>query len=419
MLALAALRLMREGADALRGTAAEDRRLIVMSASTQPESTYRSKFRGVFCNDTDSLLFDNLEMGNRDGFRIQAECEEQCNKDFRCHFMMWGWSPRGYYHCRTFITCTKRSPYNGAEATVFRRTVGGEEEPVDKEPHAIWIGGAYTKGNDPLTMEFCSLGESCDYFGHVAPLPSGATIYSDCKKQGGQWCSVHPPLDDLFSPVDGGHGRACRRTSENDDSRLYYHIKKLDPESSFVECQGLCLVHGGCTGIEHIAFRKEHRCEIWQMRIMATLPLQIATCIRHVNWLDAPNCCLKGSCGACEQMGKLGTLEREGCEAQGGQWCDPRCRWYGFFAPVDGGIDRACRGAEPWDNDASYYEVRTLQPKEDITQCKHLCLDMPHCKGIEFSEFASAGPQCKLWTRTAGIGAAQHAEGAICLRWQS
>mmetsp|Transcript_43593 Transcript_43593/g.117580 ORF Transcript_43593/g.117580 Transcript_43593/m.117580 type:complete len:152 (-) Transcript_43593:149-604(-) len=149
---------------------------------------------------------------------------------------------------------------------------------------------------------------------------------------------------------------------------------------------------------------------------MATLPLKIATCLRHVNWMDAPNCCLKGSCGSCEVLGKLGAQGQESCVEAGGQWCDPACRWYGLFAPVDGGIGRACRGAEAWDNDESYFTTHILGLKESIDRCKHLCLDDAKCKGIEYVELLR-GPRCKLWTRPAGIGATAHSQGSTCLRW--
>jgi len=392
----------------------DDRRLLAAQQASGG-STYRAAFRRVFCNDADSLLFDNLQFGGRTGYRIQAECEEKCNQNDACQFMLWGWNPRGYYRCATFASCSSQVPYREGEPTVFAKA-SSQDGQQHKEPHAVWVGGAYAESNDPLTMEFCSLSGDCDLFGAVTPLPTDGRAHAGCQRQGGKWCSVRPPLDELFSPVDGGDGRACRRTSEDDNRRDYYHIKKLGTTASIAECQGLCLAHGSCTGIEHIAFRREHRCEIWQERVMATLPLEIATCLRHVNWMNAPNCCLKGSCGACEELGKLGARDQRGCAAEGGQWCEPACRWYGLFAPVDGGVDRACRGAEPWDDDPSYSETHVLGLEESIDRCKHLCLDEPRCRGIEYTEFA-AGPRCRLWTRQAGIGSAQHAEGSTCLRW--
>mmetsp|Transcript_44865 Transcript_44865/g.100831 ORF Transcript_44865/g.100831 Transcript_44865/m.100831 type:complete len:367 (-) Transcript_44865:207-1307(-) len=287
----------------------------------------------------------------------------------------------------------------------------------DEEPHRVWIGGAYSGNKDPMTMEFCSLSGDCDVFSDAAPLPPGARgSLGACADRGGVWCSVRPPLEDLFSPVDGGSGRACRRTSETDNKDVYYHIKKLQTTASFAQCQGLCLAHEHCMGVEHIEFAKEHRCEIWSQRIMATRPVKIASCLRHENWLKAPNCCMKGSCGSCEKLGKLGSFDARSCAKEGGQWCVPFSPWYGLFAPVDGGVDVACRGAEPWDNDPSYFKVHTLDIKDSITQCKRICIDTPNCKGIEYLELAK-GPRCEIWTRQAGIGAGKHLVGATCLRW--
>jgi len=395
--------------------APEDRRLLAMQQAAT-ETTYRVAFKKELCNDTGSLLFDSLETGDKKGYRIQAACEEKCNQNGMCQFMLWGWNPGGYYRCATFTTCNNRKPYMDGEPTVFEKTWDRDNQQEDEEPHTAWVGGAYAESNDPLTMEFCSLGGECDAFGPVAPLPSNGGVHKGCMDRGGRWCSTRPPLDELFSPVDGGTGRACRRSSEDDNSKVYYHIKKLGAKASFAECQGICLAHGDCTGIEHIAFVKEHRCEIWQTRIMATLPLKVATCLRHVNWMDAPNCCLRGSCGACEELGKLGVHDQQTCNATGGQWCDPAYRWYGLFAPVDGGVDRACRGAEPWDNDPSYFVTHLLGLEDSIELCKQMCLDNPHCKGIEYTVLAT-GPRCRIWTRRAGIGAGEHSEGSTCLRW--
>mmetsp|Transcript_101963 Transcript_101963/g.283756 ORF Transcript_101963/g.283756 Transcript_101963/m.283756 type:complete len:454 (+) Transcript_101963:92-1453(+) len=396
------------------------RRLFLVQQTDTPlagtENTYKTVYQSVFCSDVSSLLFDNVATDDKNGFRIQAECEEKCNQDSQCHFMLWGWIRSGYYRCATFKTCGSQTPFREGEPHVFQKMRSQDQKQVDREPHAMWIGGAYKRGNDPMTLEFCSLTDDCDVFGEVAPLPPDTGALSACASKGGRWCSVHPPLNDLYTPVDGGVGRACRRTSREDNADDYYHVKKLSPEAGFDECQGLCLAHKGCTGIEHIAFAKEHRCEIWQTRIMATLPHPTATCIRHVNWLQAPNCCLKGSCGACEKLGPLGVHSRDSCVEAHGQWCDPACPWQGIFGPVDGGVDRSCRGAEPWDNDPSYFETLTLGIKDNLNTCKQRCLEKPDCKGIDYTELAK-GPRCNLWTRSAGIGASQRVAGSLCLRW--
>jgi len=282
-----------------------------------------------------------------------------------------------------------------------------------------WVLGAYSSADDPMTMEFCSLDKSCNLFGVVAPLPARSEqALQKCMQAGGHWCSRRPPLEHLFSPVDGGAGRACRRTSKDDDAPLYYDIDKLSAAASFDECLGLCFTNpAGCFGVEHIEFRSEHRCELWQTRIMATRPLKIATCLRHENWLAVPNCCLQGHCGAaCKRLGKLGALDEPNCLQQGGHWCEPASPWYGIFVPVEGGVDRCCRGADETDNSDVYYTVHTLGIKDTLTQCKLLCADTAGCQGIEYQELAK-GPRCEVWTRPQGISATWPLRGCTCLRW--
>jgi len=281
-----------------------------------------------------------------------------------------------------------------------------------------WVLGAYSLADDPMTMEFCSLDKSCNFFGDVAPMPARShCALQSCMDAGGRWCSRRPPLDKLFSPVDGGVGRACRRTSREDNENVYYDIDKLATAASFDECLGLCFTHPtGCFGVEHIPFRLEHRCEIWQTRIMATRPLETATCLRHENWLAVPNCCLRGSCGAaCKKLGKLGSLDKPNCMKLGGQWCEPASPWYRIFVPVEGGVDRCCRGADETDNSEAYYTIHTLGIKDTITQCKLLCADTAGCQGIEYLELAK-GPRCEVWTRPQGIGATWPLRGCTCLR---
>lgn len=291
---------------------------------------------------------------------------------------------------------------------------------MDYHPDTFkWVLGAYSLADDPMTMEFCSLDKSCNFFGAVAPLPAiSEQALQSCMQAGGHWCSRRPPLEKLFSPVDGGAGRACRRTGKDDDQPLYYDIDKLSTAASFDECLGLCFTNpAGCSGIEHIEFRLEHRCELWQTRIMATRPLKIATCLRHENWLAVPNCCLQGHCGAsCKKLGKLGALDEPNCLKQGGQWCEPASPWYGVFVPVEGGVDRCCRGADETDSSDAYYTIHTLGIKDTLTQCKLLCADTVGCQGIEYLELAK-GPRCEVWTRPQGIGATWPMRGCTCLRW--
>uniref|UniRef100_A0A7S0FTC9 CBM1 domain-containing protein n=1 Tax=Pyrodinium bahamense TaxID=73915 RepID=A0A7S0FTC9_9DINO len=81
------------------------------------------------------------------------------------------------------------------------------------------------------------------------------------------------------------------------------------------------------------------------------------------------------------------------------------------FEPVDGGVDRACRGADSSDNAAAYYSV--FSGAVSLDACKSHCRSLEACKGIEFS----ISGRCEVWTRDGGIGASRAANGYTCLRY--
>lgn len=61
------------------------------------------------------------------------------------------------------------------------------------------------------------------------------------------------------------------------------------------------------------------------------------------------------------------------------------------FQPVNGGFDRACRGANIGDNRASYYRVVSLQ---SLANCEQKCLDSHGCVAVEYSK-----GRCELWLK--------------------
>lgn len=79
------------------------------------------------------------------------------------------------------------------------------------------------------------------------------------------------------------------------------------------------------------------------------------------------------------------------------------------FVPVDGGADRACRGARSTDNLESYYVVARA---DSLEACQQKCVQRSDCQGIEFK-----GTRCELWTRPEGIGASFALDGYICQRY--
>lgn len=82
----------------------------------------------------------------------------------------------------------------------------------------------------------------------------------------------------------------------------------------------------------------------------------------------------------------------------------------GKFELVDGGENRACRGASANDNDPSYYTY--FNDIDTLTACQALCRSEPFCTGIEFG-----GNDCEVWTRPGGPQASTRVGGQICLRY--
>ena len=90
------------------------------------------------------------------------------------------------------------------------------------------------------------------------------------------------------------------------------------------------------------------------------------------------------------------------------------------FEPVDGGTNRACRGAFAGDSRPSYYQVVWAHTLEDgvrrqgtcdVQDCAQRCAHF-QCQGIEFHR---AG-RCELWTRREGIGRSVWRAGYQCFR---
>jgi len=84
----------------------------------------------------------------------------------------------------------------------------------------------------------------------------------------------------------------------------------------------------------------------------------------------------------------------------------------GEFSVVDGGSDRACRGATSNDNDASHYTV--IGGTSSLEACQNLCRSTAGCAGIEYNRRSL---RCEVWTRSGGIGASVRVPGYQCLRF--
>eukprot|EP00933_Yihiella_yeosuensis_P033529 TRINITY_DN27212_c0_g1_i2.p1 TRINITY_DN27212_c0_g1~~TRINITY_DN27212_c0_g1_i2.p1 ORF type:complete len:1006 (+),score=138.70 TRINITY_DN27212_c0_g1_i2:112-3129(+) len=88
------------------------------------------------------------------------------------------------------------------------------------------------------------------------------------------------------------------------------------------------------------------------------------------------------------------------------------------FVPVNGGVDRACRGSNADDNSDAYYVLH--EHVETLEDCQKFCRNHTPgnssnlCVGIEFSAFHM---RCEVWTRAEGIGTSISASGFMCQRF--
>jgi hypothetical protein len=159
-------------------------------------------------------------------------------------------------------------------------------------------------------------------------------------------------------------GEACRGKDPSDNNPGYYKLLYVASEAS---CRERCRSDVACHGIEYRG--SDDRCELWTRAEGIGASREYASggivCLRHA------------------------------------------------FRPVDGGADRACRGASPTDNSASHKTV--LPGVESLAGCKQLCEETSAqlCKGIEYH----SNGRCELWTRDGGIGATQEKPGYACLRY--
>ncbi|CAE8588553.1 unnamed protein product [Polarella glacialis] len=169
-----------------------------------------------------------------------------------------------------------------------------------------------------------------------------------------------------WEAVNGGTDQACRGAKPSDNSADYY---TLHPGTKSVDaCQALCLEDSvSCIGVEYSA--AGGRCELWTRPggIAASATVSGYTCLRLIYAAE--------------------------------------------FSLVDGGENRACRGADSLDNSNSYYLLRF--GLGSIDACKQACARELSCKGIEYH--LAGGGRCELWTRDRGIEASIRNEGYNCL----
>jgi len=178
-----------------------------------------------------------------------------------------------------------------------------------------------------------------------------------------------------FSDADGRLDRACRGVNSGDNSLAYY--KLFTGILSLDSCKALCTSMQGCVGVE---FQLKGRCEVWTrpQGIGATAKVPGYQCLRY-------------------DPSMAGTTTSTTIIPG--------------FSTVDGGENRACRGATSTDNSHSYYNI--LSNVLTLEACKSECVGVPGCVGIEFN----SNGRCEVWTRTLGIKATAPAFGYQCLRY--
>lgn len=269
-----------------------------------------------------------------------------------------------------------------------------------------------------------------------------------------------------WTPIDGGFGKACRGEDANDDQNGYKMTIYGDTVTSIEMCKRYCTQTPNCMGVEHNPYVK--RCEIWTRPegIGATADDEGTTCLSFVPgfWKAADG----GANRACrgsrndddkdeyyfrfegKSVKSLDGCKRKcvntyGCkgiehspdvtdghcevwvrpegigatQAQDGHMClsyqpeEDDNMWPGRWDPVEGGVNRACRGKTPNDDENSYYHKIVGAVVASLNVCKKICANSAGCKGIEHNPRG----QCEIWFRGAGIESTRYNPGYSCLSY--
>ena len=183
---------------------------------------------------------------------------------------------------------------------------------------------------------------------------------------------------DSFVPVDGGVDRACRGAASSDNNPNYYTV--VSGVESLLACKEECVRAEACVGIEHSG----SRCEVWTRPegIQASINLAGFTCLSYASSLATTV-----TTTTAATTGAISNL----------------------FEAVDGGINRACRGASTSDNNPANYAV--VSGVQQLGDCQAECMKVVGCVGIEFSV-----GRCEVWIRPDGIQATIALSGFTCQR---
>jgi len=347
------------------------------------------------------------------------------------------------------LQCLRYAPFINVEGGIDRACRGAD--PFDDWP------SYYTLTSTPSVEECKNLcmgtvgcngieysGDGrCELWTRDRGIGSSASMVGSVCMRYGSW----DPSDvlDGFLPADGGLDRACRGKDRLDMNSSHYSWYAVDMTPNLDACKAICTITPGCKGVEYSRFG----CEVWTRYegIEATAPVPGIQCYRYVAFEAVDGGQNRACRGANEDDSEehnfvlfsgveslvscqARCLARPGCKgvSYSSQRCELWTRAFGIessialegsfcyrhepFTSADGGKDRSCRGAKPWDDSAEHFREVNIRGAT-LAKCKALCVGSPGCKGIEFKPTGA----CLIWTRPGGIDDTAVAPGSVCLRY--
>ena len=305
-----------------------------------------------------------------------AACKAMCSGTADCRgiqFSIYGcqiWTrPEGIENTATSpdLTCLRYSPFRLAGGFPGRSCRGNDS--TDNAPSNFeWsqVASISACQKNCLDTPECA---GIDYDDRTSGCKVWTRSILASVKSNDVTCMRYEP----FLAADGGVDRSCRGAGVTDEWPSYYvvHNHTWSTGPSIDECKERCLAMPGCRGLEYT----KASCKVWTNPIQSTALQQGSLCLRF------------GSFDPYELLDA--------------------------FVAVHGGQDRACRGSNSSDIDASYYTSVGPARAGTLEACKALCMRTSGCNAIQFSL-----SECQLWTRSHGVEATALTEGVQCLRLQ-
>eukprot|EP00931_Biecheleriopsis_adriatica_P096425 TRINITY_DN7007_c0_g1_i2.p1 TRINITY_DN7007_c0_g1~~TRINITY_DN7007_c0_g1_i2.p1 ORF type:complete len:2100 (-),score=266.06 TRINITY_DN7007_c0_g1_i2:89-6388(-) len=388
-----------------------------------------------------------------------ASCERLCSKTPGCKGI-----ERGDMHCEVWtrprgigatapsgtLSCLRYEPFTNVDGGINRACRGADSSDNWPSYYSVTTTSSIN-GCKELCMktagcqgvEYNRKGR-CEIWTRTRGIGSSVELSDSVCLRYGSWDPSE--VIDGFLPADGGSDRACRGEDETDMNSSHYTAYSLDLAPTLDACKAICTITPGCKGIEYSKFN----CEVWTRSsgIQATAAVRGFKCFRY----EAFEAVDGGSGRACRgadvsdaspshftfhgpedvsslEVCKALCVTRPGCKgiSYSDEGCEVWTRSLGIqttvaqvgsacfrhepFTAADGGKDRACRGAQPWDNSTTHFRP-VSSPVSSLAKCKASCVSSPGCRGIEYKEGS-----CLIWTRPGGIDATATSPGSTCLRY--